>query len=210
MCFGGGGGGDGGASEINAQAKADEAARQARIVEGRGKIDAAFGQYDQPFYDKYKTDYAAYYTPQLDQQYLQAVDELTARLAGRGMLESGVGAAKLGKLAQTVGENRTQVAAQANDASNSLRTKIESGKNDLYSLNEASADPASINARALASASSFAAPQAYTPLGNIFAGALTPLTNFNSADAGAVNPMLPWNKNTIASASGSGSGRVTA
>lgn len=209
MCFGGGGG-DGGAAEIAAQTKADEAARQARIIEGRSNIDKAFEQYNPAYYNKYKADYTGYYNPQIDEQYQRSIDELTAILAGKGLLESTAGAEKFGRLAQTAAEQRVAKANEANDAANQLLSKVQSGKNDLYNMNEAAADPASINARALASASSFAAPQAYTPLGNIFASALSPLTSYNSADANSVSPNLPWNKTTTTLAgTNNSSGKVT-
>ncbi len=208
MCFGGGGG-DGGAAQIAAQTKADEAARQAKIIEGRANIDKSFEQYNPAYYDQYKKAYTDYYNPQIDQQYGRSVDELTAVLAGKGLLESTAGAEKFGRLAQTAAEQRTAKTNEANDAANTLQTKVESGKNDLYNLNQAAADPAAINARALASASSFAAPQAFSPIGNLFASTLSPLTSFQSADANSVSPQLPWNQNKTSLAGTTGSGKVT-
>jgi len=201
MCFGGGGSNKAAAQQA-AQAKAEEAARQERIVQGRSNIDNAFGQYNDAFYNKYKDDYTNYYAPQLDQQYSRSVDELTAALAGRGMLESSVGAEQMARLRETLADQKANIANQGMDAANALRAKVEQGKNDLYSLNEASADPAGINARAAASSASFAAPQAYSELGNVFASTLSPLLAFQTADQNSINPKLPWN-NTLASGSGS-------
>lgn len=170
------------------RAQQEEEARQARIRQGRDSIDTAFKQYDDPFFDGYKNQYTEYYNPQIDQQYKEAVDQLTARLAGQGMLESTAGAAQFGKLSESLARNRTDVQNRALDASNNLRSKIEANRSDLYALNQSSADPDSVNARALASAQTYIQPPAFSPLGQVFADALNPAIAFGSSAINSVGP----------------------
>lgn len=201
MC-GGGKGGDGGAAE---RAKAEEAARQAKIKEGQGLIDKAFAQYNDDYYNNYKGKYLDYYNADLDKQYSTAVDELTAQLAGRGMLESTSGAAQIAKLAETLSTQKSLIANQAGDEANNLRAKMESGKSDLYALNQSSADPAAINARALASAGSFVAPASFNPLASVFADVLSPVIASRYANSGSAKPASTQQSGvTLASAQGSG------
>lgn len=186
MCMGGGGAGKAAAQQAE-QAKAEEAARNARIAQGRSSIDNAFGQYNDDYYGNYKNSYTDFYNTDLDKQYTQAIDELTAALAGRGLLGSSYGNSQFAKLAETLGTNRTDVANRSIDAANSLKSKILQGKNDLYALNSSSADPESINSQALASAGSFAQPASFDALGNVFASALSPLIAYQAAKNNSIN-----------------------
>lgn len=197
MClFGGGGGGDGGASAQAAQMRADEERRQANIREGQSGIDKAFSQFNPAYYDKFKTDYTGFYTPQIEDQYAKAQDKLRAALAGRGTLESTVGAAKFGELAKTRADSEADIGNQSADAANNLKKQVEDTKSNLYSINTSAADPAGISARAIGEASAIVAPQSLTPLGQVFASVLQPLATFNKADGTSMNPRLPWNTNS--------------
>lgn len=198
------------AAEAAAQAaemKAEEAARQARIKEGQGRIDDAFTKYDDNYYGGYENSYKAYYNPQIDDQYGEATDQLTAALAGRGLLESSVSADKFSKLAQKMYEARTAVGNQAADARNQLRGKVEKTKTDLYSMNSATADPSAIAARAAGEAAALAAPQPYTPLGQLFTAVVGSIGNYASA-ANNSRGGLWGNSNTPAAPSGGGSSNV--
>ena len=128
-----------------------------------------------------KSDYTGYYQPQLDRQYGEALDKMKASLAGRGALDSTVGGAEMAKLARTNAEARTNIANEATDAANKLRSTVENEKTNLYNLNEASADPQAINAQAIGQATALVAPPTYSPLGTVFADALNSINNFASA-----------------------------
>lgn len=155
--------------------------RQHDIDLGRIGIDKSFAKFDDPYYDQYKADYTGYYYPQLDRQYGKAVDKMTAALAGRGMLESTAGASQFADLGRENAEARTNIANEAQDAANKLRGTVENEKSNLYSLNQASADPQAVNAQAVGQATALVAPPQYSPLGQVFANALGSLGNFVSA-----------------------------
>lgn len=158
-----------------------EVMRQHDVGLGRIGIDKAFGKFDDGYYDGYKSDYTGFYNPQLDRQYDQALDKMKAVLAGRGTLESSVGANQFGELARENAEARTNIANEAQDAANKLRGTVENSKSSLYSLNEASANPQAVNAQAIGQATALVAPPQYSPLGNVFASLFNGIGNYYDA-----------------------------
>jgi hypothetical protein len=205
-----GGGGAAQRSEARARQtekkiKKDEKARQRSIRDGQDRIDRAFASYDDDYYNGFKQDYLDYYTPQIDREYKDTRGKLFTGLLERGMGESTVGAGKLADLQRQADEARTNAANQATDAANELRGRVEGEKTNLYTLNLASADPQAINSRALASATSLAAPQAYSPIGQIFANALQPIAY--GVNAYQNRSAAPY-QSPFRTPSGSGSGKV--
>mgnify|MGYP001004377967 FL=1 len=101
MCFGGKDNSRQQAAQAQAEQAAAEAARQSRIREGQANIDTAFGQFDDNYFGNFQKSFTDFYNPQIADQYARAKDKLIAALAGRGTLESTVGAAKFGDLEKT-------------------------------------------------------------------------------------------------------------
>jgi hypothetical protein len=209
MCMGGG---DSAADKSAAQAKKaskeakqTEKKRQKSVLEGQDRIEGAFSQYDDDYYGGFKQDYLDYYRPQIEREFTNTRGKLFTGLLERGMGESTVGAGKIADLQRRRDEEHTNAANQATDAANALRAKVENEKTNLYTLNLASADPQAINARAIGSATALAAPQAYSPIGQVFASALQPI----SYGVSAYNNRSPQPYQTpYRVASGSGSGKV--
>lgn len=181
MCFGGGNDAAQEADRGRRETEAREAKRQADIGLGKKSIDKAFGKFDNSYYTGYQNDYTGYYNPQIDSQFQDAQGKLIAALAGRGTLESTVGASAQGKLQTEKNTARTGVANEAVDASNKLRGNVENTKTDLYALNQASADPQAMGARAVGQATSIVAPPPTSPLGQVFASFLQPYMNQQQA-----------------------------
>ncbi len=180
--------------------------RQQDVTTGRGKIDKAFTQFDDKYYNDYGQKYLDYYTPQLNDQYAQARGKLTAVLAGKGMGASTVGIGEQGRLTTTKDTAATTIANQAQDAKNTLKSNVEKSKSDLYSLNESAADPASINNRAIGEATALVAPPAFSPIGQVFSNFLG---NVVGGSQGATNPYYkPYQSPSFSGASGKGSGAV--
>jgi hypothetical protein len=209
MCMGGDSAADKSAAEAKKasnEAKKTEKKRQKSVRKGQGVIEDAFAQYNDDYYGGFKQDYLDYYTPQIEREYGRTRGKLFTGLLERGIGESTVGAHKLADLQRRRDEEHTNAANQATDAANALRAKVENEKTNLYTLNLASADPQAINARAIGSATALAAPQAYSPVGQIFASALQPLTYGVSAynNRSTQSYQSPFTR----VASGSGSGRV--
>ena len=175
------------------QAKQEED-RQQRIREGQGKIDSAFAQFNPDYFSNYQTAFKNNYAPEIGRQYDVAKDKLIATLAGRGTLESTVGAAKFGDLENTRAGALADVGNRAVDASNELKSKVESAKTNLYNLNAGVADPSQAAAAASGAATSLVAPAALSPIGQVFASTLSSLSAVNKADSNSMRPSLPWNQ----------------
>lgn len=182
------------------KAAAAAAAKQQKMIEaqqkkhddavtaGKGSIDSAFSQFDDPYYQKYGQTYEDTYNPQLTDQYGIAKDKLIATLAGRDQLEGSVGANALGQLDKTYATNQTDIANKALDAENGLKSSVENTKTSLYGMNAAAADPLESAATAQAQAGALAAPGSMPSLGNVFAGALAPFGSAVKSNATSMNP----------------------
>lgn len=158
-----------------------EAARQAAIKAGNTSIDSAFSQFNDPFYNGFKKSYTDYYNPQIDKQYTDAQGTTEAGLARQGIDRSSIAATQFGRLFGQYADARSQIGDDAASAANDLRTKVNNEKNNLYTLNSTSADPAQANTQALASSTALVTPPAYSPLGSVFASFLQPFTNYANA-----------------------------
>lgn len=161
-------------------ARQQEEERQARIRQGQGQIDAAFAQYDQPFYDKASSTYLDYYNPQLEDQYAKARKNLIFDLGRSGLLESTAGADRFAELDKAKGTAAQQIAGGAQDYAQGLRNRVEQSKTSLYDLNSSAADPSSIGARINAATQDLSAPTTFSPLADVFA-------SFVNQGANAVN-----------------------
>lgn len=190
-------------SDASANMDAREVMRQGDVGIGRIGIDKAFSKFDDGYYNGYKNDYTGYYNPQLEDQYNKAIDKTTAALAGRGMLESTAGINQFGDLTKKNNQAKTDIANEAQDAANKLRGTVQNEKSSLYSLNEASADPQSVNAQAVGAATSLVAPPTYSPLGQVFADAMQGISTYQQARNNA-----PTRSYHSPYASGFGSGRI--
>lgn len=203
MC-GGGGSAAAEARAADARAKQEAADREARIKQGQAAIDTAFGQYNQPYYDKYSKSIVDYQQPELDRQSGLAGGKLAAALAAKGMLESTVGAQQFGDIGRVYADQSAQITNQAADSAKALQAKVEGQKSNLYALNQASADPASINAQAIGSSTAIAAPTATSPIGDVFSGTLAPYLAFQNAKLNS--PGQPY-RSQAPVATGAGSSR---
>lgn len=166
---------------------AREAERQANIKAGQASIDSAFSGFNDNYFNDYASAYTGHYNPELDTQYADARDKLMAAFAGRGMLNSAVAAKQTGDLQRVYGNERAAIASRSLDAANDLRSKVEQQRTDLYNLNASAADPEQIAAQSTAASTAIKAPQAYNPLGEVFASVLQPLQAYISASNNSVN-----------------------
>lgn len=170
--------------------QADQAAAraQANISQDQNAINSAFSQFNPDYYSNYVNDYTNYYTPQLEQQYGQAKDQLTAALSGNGTLESTVGANALAQLAQQDASQAAQIQQQGAAAGNALRGNVAQQKASLFNEANASVDPTQIASNAQAQSTALAAPPSYQPLGDVFSSLVTPFSNLTHTAASAATP----------------------
>ena len=169
------------AAAADAETKAREEKHQADILAGQGEIDKAFAGYNPAYYGNYKDAYVKNYNPQIDRQHFDAVGKITASLAGRGMLDSTVGAKKFAQAGEVANDARLRVANDAEGAAGDIKTKVAQRKTDLYALNNAAADPQGAAANAVGAATALAAPPAYSQMGQMFSDVLAPLSAYQQA-----------------------------
>jgi chromosome segregation ATPase len=171
------GGGDGGA----AQARADEAARQARIKQGVKKIDENFSGFDKGFYDKRSQAYVNFANPQLSDQYANTQRNLTYNLARQGLTASSEASRNAGELQRQYNDARSQIAAKGLDAANDARQNVEQNRSELISQLYSTSDPTQAANAALNRASVLSQQQSFSPLGQLFANTTGLLGNAATA-----------------------------
>ena len=176
MCTGGGGG-DGGAG----QARADEAARQARIKEGSANIDKSFGGFNDAFYNQRAKAYTDYANPQLADQYARTQQNLTYNLARQGLTASSEAARNAGELQRQYNDNRAQIAARGIDTANEARGQVEQNRSELLAQLNATSDPAAAAASAVNRAGILSQQSSFSPLGQLFANTTGLLGNAATA-----------------------------
>jgi hypothetical protein len=155
--------------------KEQEAKRQADILAGRGKIDEHFARFNDGYYQDFADNFLNYYFPQIEDQYRTATGKSHAALVNRGIDQSTVAGGVFSNLLRDRTRARTDIANNATNATQGLRSNVERTRTDLYNLNESAADPAAANARATAEASALVAPPTVGPLGQIFSAAMMPV-----------------------------------
>ena len=211
MCFSHGDGGQAAAlaqekatsDAATAKADAAAAATAATVKADQATVDKNFSQFDPNYYSGYRTAYTGYYEPQVADQYAQAHDQLTAALAGNGTLESSAGAQALANLAKRNTDQTAQIQKQADAAVTAQQQAVSGQKTALYSQANAAVDPTQIAGNAVAQTTALAAPQSYTPIGNVFADLVTPFSNYTKAAANAPVTGIPLNNVVSPSAYGS-------
>jgi hypothetical protein len=183
MCTGGGG--DGGAG----QARADEAARQARIKQGTASIDKNFSGFNDGFFDSRARAYTNFANPQLADQYARTQQNLTYNLARQGLTASSEASRNAGELQRQYNDNRAQIAAQGMDAANDARNQVEQNRSELLAQLNATSDPAAAAASAVNRADVLSRQQSFSPLGQLFANTTGLLGN--AATAGMYDRNAP-------------------
>jgi len=190
-------------------ARQQEEARQAKIREGQAAIDRTFDTtFTDDYYGGLTKNYEDYYNPQLLQQYDDTLKELTFQTSRSGNAESTAANELFSKLEQKRQEAATQIANDALAATGKAKSDVASQRSNLYSLNNAAADPTQATSQAAQAAAQLNQPVSYSPLGQLFAsliqtgGNAAAISNATSAPSyGSAGPSAP-------NYSGSGSGKV--
>lgn len=121
------------ARERAANMQAYATGRTERVNTLTGDINSAFAGFDDAYFDKFAQDYLGYYTPQVTQQYDDAVKQLTFKYANQGGINSSAAAQELGRLQEKRRLEEGKVANDAATAAGSFRGDIDSQRNALLS-----------------------------------------------------------------------------
>jgi hypothetical protein len=184
MCMGGG---SSASDRYAREQRAAEQARQSRIRQGMGQINAQFSKFTDDFYNQRADAYQRFAMPQLDQQYADASRGLTFALARQGIGQSSEGNRRFGDLQGQFDLNRQGIVDQSLASAADARRAVEDARAGLVSDLYATADPAAANSAALSRAAYLSTPQAPSALGQLFANTLDGLNTYqayrNDADA---------------------------
>lgn len=178
MCFGAGSSSDNAA----AQARAEEAARQARVSAGTARVGEVFGQFDEPYYKNVSDTALNYYKPEVDRQFTDAQRNLTFNLSRSGNLQSTAGADQRRRLQDAKARTDVDIANKAQGHATDARAKIEGQRSDVMNSLFATADPDSAMSSATNAASLAAAPQTFSPIGDLFSGLVATGANAIAAE----------------------------
>lgn len=105
--------------------------RQGLIDSARGRIEAAFGQYNDDYYNRYASDYVAAAKPQIERQYDDAKRATTFNFARRGNLQSSAAGRAFGRLDETRADAEANVAQEAQSAASRFRSTVDGQRSQL-------------------------------------------------------------------------------
>ena len=158
-----------GGSDVAAQARADEQARQEKIREGTTRVNDIFGKnFNDGFYNSRQTAYSAFAKPQLDQQHKDAQAQLAYDLARSGTLDSSIRADKASELQRLYDTNARDVADKALAYKNQTMNSVEDARAGLIQTLNATGDAEGAANSALTRAKALSQPQAFSPLAPLF------------------------------------------
>ena len=163
MCWGGSGG-DTGADD----ARAEEEARQQRIRDSRSSIDTIFNTYDEDFYDRQRNAYLNYATPQVEDQFGDAMRELTFALSRSGKLDSALAARREAKAQKMKDQAMINVNKQADDLVYTMKGNMEKARGDLYDQASSLADVDAARTLAISNFDTTSKPPIYNPVTDLF------------------------------------------
>lgn len=155
----------GGESVSDPSSQFAELVRSGKLFSGVGNRD---GFNDDFFHDR-RNSFIDYASPQLEQQYRDAGEELTFALARGGLLDSSARGEKAAELQRLYDLNKQKVADDALSFENRSRTAIEDARANLITTLNATGDAEGAANAALARSSALSQPDTYSPLGQLFA-----------------------------------------
>ena len=161
-------GGNSGAKEAR-MARAEEAARQARIREGTQRVGTIFdGNFNDQFFDGRRQAYVDYATPQVEDQFADAQKQLTFALARGGNLNSSVRGEKAADLQKRFDLTKQEVTDKGLSYANEARSNVEGARSELIGMLNATGDAEGAANSAVSRASTLSQPAAFSPLTQLF------------------------------------------
>jgi hypothetical protein len=135
--------------------------------------------FDDKFYNQRKQAYIDNYTPQLQDQFQKARENMAYALSRASLTRSSVATDQVARLNEANLVQANTIGSQAEADVNKLRTNVEDQRANLVSQLQASADPGGTANLALARTQSLRdAPVTYSPLGDVFNGIASGIGHF--------------------------------
>jgi hypothetical protein len=178
--FVGGGDGDSGSWVQDGAWQPGRGAEPARYTNAETASWESGGQaFDDAFYNRRRQNVLDYYTPQLNEQFTNAREQMAYALARAGLTRSSVASDQQTKMQRDYNIAAGDIANRAERDVNTLRGDVEDNRTELINQLNASADPEGAANSALARAGTLSTrPVQYDALGDIFAGATQGIGSF--------------------------------
>lgn len=132
----------------------------------RTETDGSFGD---AFFDGQRDRYINYAMPQVEEQKTAADKDLLFAMDRSGNTESSARADLSGELERRAGLQRQKVRDDGMNFSTQARNNVESSRNDLIAMLNATGDAEGAANSAMSRAAALSQPAAYSPVGNLFA-----------------------------------------
>jgi hypothetical protein len=164
-----------------------EAARQARIMQGRETIGKNFGQFDDSFFGGLADAYKEFYNPQLQTNYERARRDLALRMPTTGSAYT----QKIAEMEKDFLAEQARISGAAESTAAQRRADISQSRSALEQQLEAGAGVDTIGSSAAAQASQAALPMQFSPLADIFQKYAGNVAMATQAENMGYNPMRP-------------------
>jgi hypothetical protein len=185
-----------------------QAEHDAAVRSDTTTVNNDFSQFTDDYYNTFEKAFTQTQNQQLNNQYAIAKDQTEGALAGTDQLDGSTGAYDMGQLAKTYNTGQAQIANNAIDAGNSLKSTVNNTENSLYGLAQQAVDPLTFATQAQQASGAIVAPQGTPTLSNVIGAALQPAAAAAQTNKTSTNPypgVSSYFNTNIAPASGSGS-----
>ena len=149
-----------------ASLRADEEARQGRIRNSVADIRSQFGRFDDNYLKGVSSSYLDYYLPQFNEQSKEARRQVVFNTPSAG---TSAFARRAGQLETDIGRQEANIRSQAQAQAQSQKAKLANQEETLISQAEGAGGIADASARAASAADIASTPEAFSPLGQLFA-----------------------------------------
>lgn len=169
-------------------ARAFEEQRQANITAGTQKVNDAFAQYDDPYFEGIAKTYVDHYTPDLERQFGEAKRALTLSAPTTG---SSAYARSLGLLSRDYNKEGVAIKSRAQQAADAARGNVQNTRLGLIDSVNNGLGLAEAGNLAMERARLVSTPPVYEALPDLFSRALSASGNVSRALQAGYTPNLP-------------------
>jgi hypothetical protein len=146
----------------------EQARRAAAVKRGMALIDGQFAGFDDAFYREREKSYMDFATPQIEDEFAAARDQLIFALSRAGLRNSSAGAEEMGKLDKQLLTRRGAAVDAARGVANQARQDVASQKTDLVNQLNSTYDPNAALSGAKSRSAFLRSMPSYEPLSNLF------------------------------------------
>lgn len=162
---GGATGEDTAAQQFADEARQIEAERQQKIAEGTGKVNEAFGQFDDDYFSGIQHAAEDYYLPDISRQFDRTMRQLPMRFATR---DSSAYAREAGLLEEDRARQEADYKGKALEYANNARATVEQNRGDLVQQVNAGAGVEQAADLAAKRAAAVSRPPTFSPIADLF------------------------------------------